>query len=90
MIYTHDEAARIVEMFENVLDFYNIKIPSPDDEFREEDNDAKLYGSTYAALLDEVEDALMELLYKYQIEIASANLRGIPPQIVNGEFSGTF
>ena len=41
-IYTHDEAMLIVEMFEDVLDTYNIKVPSPEDDERELDNEAKL------------------------------------------------
>ena len=36
-IYTHDEAARIVELFEDVLDEYGIKVPSPEDGAREPD-----------------------------------------------------
>ena len=50
-IYTRDEAVLIVEMFENVLDTYNIKVPSPEDDEREPDNEAKLYGSVYSDLL---------------------------------------
>lgn len=42
-IYTRDEAVLIVEMFENVLDTYNIKVPSPEDDEREPDNEAKLF-----------------------------------------------
>ena len=34
-IYTRDEAMLIVEMFEDVLDTYNIKVPSPEDDERE-------------------------------------------------------
>lgn len=51
-IYTRDEAMLIVEMFEDVLDTYNIKVPSPEDDEREPDNEAKLYGSVYSDLLD--------------------------------------
>lgn len=47
-IYTRDEAMLIVEMFEDVLDTYNIKVPSPEDDEREPDNEAKLYGSVYS------------------------------------------
>lgn len=43
-IYIRDEAVLIVEMFENVLDTYNIKVPSPEDDEREPDNEAKLSG----------------------------------------------
>lgn len=65
-IYTRDEAASIVEMFENVLDKYDIVIPSPEDEERGDDNEAKLYGSVYADLLDEVEDRLINILNLYK------------------------
>ena len=47
-IFTRDEALQIVEMFEYVLDFYNIKIPSPEDDEREPDDNIGLYGSTYS------------------------------------------
>lgn len=61
-IYTHDEAARLVELFEDVLSRYDIHVPSPEDDEREEDNEVGLYGSTYSDLLDEVEERLIELL----------------------------
>ena len=60
-IYTHNEAADIVELFENVLDKYNITLPSPEDDERDPENDAKLYGSTYSDLLDAVESHLVYL-----------------------------
>lgn len=78
-IYTHDEAAIIIEMFERVLDENNITVPSPEDDEREADNDAKLYGSTYSDLLDGVEVALINLLNKHNAETA----------VITGEFSGT-
>lgn len=53
-------------MFENILDAYGIKIPSPDDDEREPDNEAKLYGSVYWDLLDDVENSIIELLHKYE------------------------
>lgn len=77
-IYTHDEAAIIVEMFERILDENNIFIPSPEDDEREADNGAKLYGSTYSDLLDDVENALVELLDKHNAETS----------VISGEFSG--
>ena len=78
-IYTRDEAVLIVEMFENVLDSYNIKVPSPEDDEREPDNEAKLYGSVYSDLLDNVEASLIELLEKHDEDT----------EIVTDEFSGT-
>lgn len=61
-IFTHDEATLIVEQFENVLDAYGIKVPSPEDDEREPDNEAKLYGTVYSELLDEVEARVIDLL----------------------------
>jgi len=58
-IYTHNEAAEIVDLFEEILDRYGIHVPSPEDDEREEDNSAKLYGSVYSDLLDSVEDKLI-------------------------------
>lgn len=78
-IYTRDEAVLIVEMFESVLDTYNIKVPSPEDDEREPDNEAKLYGSVYSDLLDNVEASLIELLEKHDEDT----------EIVTDEFSGT-
>lgn len=78
-IYTRDEAVLIVEMFESVLDTYNIKVPSPEDDEREPDNEAKLYGSVYSDLLDNVEASLIELLEKHDEDT----------EIVTDGFSGT-
>lgn len=64
-INTREEAANIVEMFEDVLDRYNITVPSPEDEDRDPDNDARLFGSTYYELLDLVEEKLLHLLLDY-------------------------
>lgn len=78
-IYTHDEAALIVEMFESILDEHGIRVPSPEDDEREPDNEAKLYGSVYSDLLDSVEEKLLELLYRHKSYTV----------IVENEFSGT-
>lgn len=66
-IYTHDEAALIVEEFETVLEKYGVKIPSPEDDEREKDNGATLYGSTYSDLLDSVEGTLIDLLERHSV-----------------------
>ena len=66
-IYTHDEAMLIVELFEDILTQHNIKVPSPEDDEREPDNDAALYGSTYSDLLDSVEDKLIEILERHTL-----------------------
>lgn len=64
-IYTHDEAARIVGMFESVLERYGIKVPSPEDDEREPDNSAALYGSVYSELLDTTEYLLIQMFERY-------------------------
>ena len=79
MIYTHDEAVLIVEMFEDVLSKYNISIPSDEDDEREEDNMVGLYGSTYSDLFDSVEENICSLLARCR--------RG--EKIIENEFSGT-
>ena len=63
-IYTHDEAALIIELFENILLHYSISVPSPEDDEREPD-DAGLYGSVYSNLLDEVEYKLLDILHRH-------------------------
>lgn len=79
MIYTHDEAVLIVEMFEDVLSKYNISIPSDEDNEREEDNMVGLYGSTYSDLFDSVEENICSMLARCK--------RG--EKIIENEFSGT-
>ena len=61
-IYTRSEAADIIDLFEDVLAEYNIHVPSPEDDEREEDNMVGLYGSTYYELLESVEEAIIGLL----------------------------
>lgn len=78
VIYTHDEAASIIELFEGVLDQYNIKIPSPEDDQREPDNEAKLYGTTYFDLLENVEKQIINLLQTHKPDT----------EVVEYEFSG--
>ena len=77
-IYTHDEAARIVELFEDVLDEYGIKVPSPEDGERGFDNKAKLYGSVYWSLMDGVEERIIKLLQAHEPDTA----------VVKYEYSG--
>ncbi len=79
-IYTHDEAAQIIELFESVLCNYGIKIPSPEDDERETDNEAPLYGSVYSELLDDVEAHLVNLLDRHN----SSDV------IITDEFSGMY
>lgn len=77
-LYTHDLAAKIVEMFEEVLDSQGVILASPEDGEKEPDNKACLYGSTYSDLLDEVENRLISICEEYSV------------QYIGGEFSGNF
>ncbi len=77
-VYTHDEAALIIEMFEEILEDNGIIIPSPEDSEREPDNKACLYGSVYSDLLDAVEDNLISMLQKQKDGA----------EVVSYEFSG--
>lgn len=79
-IYTHDEATQIIEVFENVLARYNIKVPSPEDNEREPNNEVALYGSVYSDLLDDVENRLIDMLKR----------KDNSSKIIIGEFSGTW
>ena len=79
-IYTHDEAARIIDMFEEILTQHNIRVPSPEDAERDPDNMVGLYGSTYADLLDDIEALLIELI--------DEAARGC--NVIEREFSGEY
>ena len=59
-VYTHSEAAVIVELFEDVLEQHDVTIPSPED-YERGDDSGRLYGSTYYHLLDAVESVLIEM-----------------------------
>ena len=67
-IYTHGEAARIVELFEDVLDEHDIKIPSSEEDEHEPDNETKLYGSVYWNLIDGVEESIINLLQAHKYD----------------------
>lgn len=79
-IYTHDEASRILDMFEEVLSEYNISVPSPEDDERDPDDMVGLYGSTYSDLLDNVEWRLKAIL--------SAAQKGA--EVIPDVYSGTY
>jgi len=79
-IYTHDEAAKIIELFEDILTENDIHIPSPEDDERDENNMVGLYGSTYGDLLDEIEEILIRILDK----------KGMGEEVVPYEFSGNY
>lgn len=78
-IYTRDEAAALIELFEDILEQNEISVPSPEDDDRDPDNMIGLYGSTYFVLLDDVEVALQDLLNRH-----TSNT-----EIIIDEFSGT-
>lgn len=63
-IYTRDEAAKIVEMFEDILVENEISVPSPEDDDRDPDDNLGLYGSVYSDLLDRVEDTLVKIILR--------------------------
>lgn len=59
-------AATICDLFEDVLDEYGIDIPDGDREGNEEE--AHIYGITYAQLEDDVKEVLMEFAEKIKRE----------------------
>lgn len=63
-LYTRNEAADIIELFENILDAHNIVIH--DDEREGDESEGCLYGTTYSDLLDDVEEALIQIVVKAQ------------------------
>ena len=74
-IYTRTIAADILDMFDDVLTAHGVKVPSEEDDQRNEDNDAALYGMVYWNLLDDVERI-----------VADAANRAKTEYIVEGEF----
>ena len=62
MIYTHNVATDIVEVFEDLLDKNNITIP--DEDRTGDEGEARLYGMTYSNVIDAVEEILIEMLKK--------------------------
>ena len=86
-IYTRDEAARIVEMFENILVENEISIPSPEDDDRDPDDTLGLYGSVYSNLLDSVENVLVRIIIRrgpHGDHIKDLN------EVITWEFSGNY
>lgn len=82
--YTRDTAALILERFEDLLTEKDMHVPCSDPDEQAEldedpDNDARLYGTEYSGLLDEVEADIVELAEK---------IRG-GAEIVRDVFSGT-
>ena len=61
-IYTRNAAADIVGFIEDILISYGIKVPSPEDDERDSEDDLGFYGTTYSDILDKVEGILINLL----------------------------
>lgn len=80
-VYTHDIAAQIVENFENVLDEQDITLTSPEDDEKEPDNAACLYGSTYCSLLDVTEAIIIQTLEQVGVS---------HDKYITDQFSGNF
>ena len=86
-IYTRDEAARIVEMFENILVEHEISVPSPEDDDRDPDDNLGLYGSVYSDLFDEVESALVRIIIRRGPH--GDHIKDLS-DVITGEFSGNY
>lgn len=72
-IYTQEVAHDIIEKFEELLDEHNIYIPDEDRELEDDpDNTAKIYGMTYANLLEDVENLIVELCQLCGTETATS------------------
>lgn len=62
-IYTRDEAAKIVDKFDDVLVKYDVFVPSPEDDDDDRGiGETGLYGSTYDDLLNYVEDRIKAVI----------------------------
>ena len=85
-IYTRDEAAKIVEMFEDILVKNDVSIPSPEDDERDPEDKLGLYGSTYSDLLDGVEEVLQKMILRRGGSSEKDPLKWV----VFGKFSGEF
>lgn len=64
-VYTHDVAALILEKFEDLLESKDITVKCADEDEQadresEPDNGARLYGSEYSELLDDVESTVID------------------------------
>ncbi len=79
IIYTHDKAAEIIEMFEALLIKNKICIPSPEDDERDPEDQIGLFGSVYSNLLDDIESELVNML-----KVCKAG-----GEIITDQFSGT-
>lgn len=64
MVYIMNETADILDMFDDMLADNGIKVPSPEDDERGEDNEVALYGSVYWTLFERLENALLDIVEK--------------------------
>ena len=64
MVYIMNETADILDMFDDMLVDNGIKVPSPEDDERGENNEAALYGSVYWTLFERLENALLDIVEK--------------------------
>lgn len=78
-IYAHDEAMRIVEMFDWLLSENEVFITGPQDDDLDPDDCFGLYGSAYDRMLSYVEERLIELLGKHDKNT----------EVIRDVFSGT-
>lgn len=72
-IYTHNLAMEVIDVFEDFLEKYDITIPSADEyeakERWEEDNTARIYGTEWDELMNDVEAVLIGELEDTDAEI---------------------
>ena len=61
-IYTHNIAADILDIFDEFLCEREIVVPSVNDNQRDPDNTAALYGTEYGELLNDVENYIIQML----------------------------
>ena len=66
VVYTREVARDIIEKFEDVLDEHNIDIP--DEDRNGDEGEARIYGMTFAGLLEEVENTVANLLRKVGVD----------------------
>ena len=90
-IYTRDEAMAIVELFEDVLERYGITLPSGEDEDRDPETSARLFGSTYYELVDAVEYNLVQMFLEHGLScrnILTDAINAVEDLVVEGKQSG--
>lgn len=65
-IYTKEVATDIINTFEDLLDEKNISIP--DDDREGDEGEARIYGMTFADLLEKVECMVIELMERCNVD----------------------